>query len=256
MGGFLVIEEHTPLPRWLGDRIGAYLPSRCRDIMLCGAKGQIALYHDITTERGREKIVLRLQEAQTRGLVCAVIGDDVRRTVGSKLKHRLSDGRILCASLRLERIVSETDCMRSRIAFVGADSMLGRAIAVYLAKRVRFLTLVGKSETALHRLARCLWQTEGIAVTVGVREADRIITIDELIQDADCLAEGRCVSSVLAECAVFASRPSHERYYHITARTLAETAELARAWGISILVKKGAGAGRIRLTNEPSVNII
>lgn len=257
MAGFFVIEEHTSLPRWLGSRIGAYLPVRCRDVVLCDAAGRIAMHHDITSERGQKKAVLQLQEAEERGIVCAVVGDDnVRQAIGSRLTYPLVDGRLLLASLRLAAIISEVDCARERIALDGADSVLGRAVAVYLARRVRFLSLVGRRETALQRLAECLWQTEGIAACVGMREADRIVTLDELTKEADCLTEGRCVSSVLAECALFASRPLHERYDHITARTLVQTAELARGLGISILPKNSASAGQIRLTNEPSAHII
>ncbi len=257
MAEFLVIEEHTRLPKWLGSRIGAYLPARCRDIVVCGREGQTEAYHDITSTRGRKRAVLRLREAEEQGIICAVIADEnVRQDIGDRLVHPLADGSILSASLRLERIMSETDCARARIAFDGADSMLGRAVAAYLAKRVRFLTLVGRSETALQRLARCLWQTEGIAATVGVRNADRVIMLGELVQETDCLAGGQCISSAVVECALFAGHFSRERYYHITARTLAETAELARDQGISILPKKGAGAGQIRLTNDLSAHII
>lgn len=257
MAGFFVIEEHTCLPRWLAHHIGAYLPVRCREVMLCGEKGRIEAHHDITSERGQEQAVLRLRQAQEEGIVCAVIADHgVRQRIGNRLTYPLCDGTVLLASLRLARIVSETDCTRKRVAFVGADSVLGRAVAVYLAKRVRFFALGGKSETSLRRLADCLRQTEGIAACIGAREDDIVITLEELTAEADCLSEGRRMLPAMIECALFASRPWDKRYYHITARTLAEIAELARAQGISILSKKGASTGQIRLTNEPSANII
>ena len=257
MAEFLVIKEHTRLPKWLACRIGAYLPARCRDITVCGIKGRLEVYRDITSARGRERAVLRLQEAERQDIVCTVIADKtVRQDIARSLVHPLADGSILSASLRLERIMSETDCVRARIAFDGADSTLGRAVAAYLAKRVRFLTLIGRSENALCRLARCLWQTEGIAAIVGARKADRIITLGELVQEADCLAGGQCISTAIVECALLAGHFSRERYDHITARTLMKTAELARGLGISILPKKGAGAGQIRLTNAPSAHII
>ncbi len=257
MAGFLVIEERTPLPRWLASRIGTYLPVRCRDIAVCGAEGQVLTYHDITSAHGQKKATLRLAEAEEEGIVCGVIAEDtIRRAIESKLKYPLCDGRLLAASLRLERILEETDCARTHIALGGGDSVLGRAVAVWLAKRVRFFSLVGRNKTALQRLARCLWQTEGIAVTVGTQSADRIITLAELTEEADCLAEGQCISSVLAECIAFAGRPLHERHRLVTARTLAETAETARVLGISIQPKNSAAAGRFRLTNAPSVNII
>lgn len=257
MAEFLVIEERSSLPQWLSHRIGTYLPIRCRDILLCSAEGKIETHHDITSVRGQKKAVTRLQEAEERGIVCAVIGnDDVRREIGRALRYPLSDGSLLCASLRLEQVISEMDCARARIALGGADSMIGRAVATYLAKRVRFLSLVGRSETALHRLAKCLWKTEGIAVTVGARSDDRVITLDELTAEADCHAEGQYISSAVAECAILASRSPRERDHLVTARTLVQTAELARASGISILPKNSASAGQIRLTNAPSENII
>lgn len=257
MARFLVIEEHTPFPTYLAHRVGAYLPTRRRDIMVCGAEGQIEAYHDITTERGQQKAVLRLREAEKEGIISAVIAErTVRQAIARELTKPLCDGSILSAALRLEDILGETDCRTARIMLVGADSTLGRAVAVYLAKRVRFLSLVGRSETSLQRLARRLWQTEGIAAVVGTEKADRVITMDDLTAEADCCAEGQRVSSAVAECALFARHLPYKRYDHITARTLTATAELARAQGISILPKKGAGIGQIRLTNEPSANII
>lgn len=257
MAEFFVIEEHTPLPSWLAHRIGAYLPARTRDTILCGAKGQIEAHHDITSERGQKRAVLRLRQAQEKGIVCAVIADKMQRqAIARDLTAPLATGSILSAALRLAHIVSEADCQTERIVLDGADSALGRAVAVYLAKRVRFLSLIGRSETSLRRLARCLWQTEGIAVRIGTKEGDRIIKMDDLTADGDCLIEGRCTALSVAECALFAHHLPCARYDHITARTLAETAELARARGISIWPKKGALAGQIRLTNEPSANII
>ena len=245
MARFLVIEEHTPLLAWLAHRIGAYLPGRTRDIMLCGAEGQIEAYHDITSERGRKKAILRLQQAQEEGIVCTVIADEaVRQTIAHRLAKPLCDGSILSVALRLEHIVSEADCQKERIALVGADSTLGRAVAVYLAKRVRFLSLVGRSETSLQRLARRLWQTEGIATCVGRREDSRIIKMDDLMADGDCSIAGRCTALAIAESALFAHYLPHERYDPITARTLVEIAELARAQGISIRPKKGVSTGK------------
>ena len=246
MRGFLVIEEQSYLPRWLTKHIGAYLPSRRQAVSLCGADGSHLLYHDLSSPRARQKATAQLRIAQERGAVCGLIGrEEVRQAIESALDAPLADGRLLCTSLRLARLTEVSGRQDRRITLLGADSELGQAAAVYLAKRVRYLSVDGKRKGLLDRLAQRLWQTEGIAVRVGRGEGDTLVSMEEISIPVDCVtADGRHVSSVLAECALFAGDDTLRAGCRMTARILVRMAEAARFGGMALLTKKSTRSGK------------
>lgn len=233
MGRFLVIEEQSRLPRWLTKRIGAYLPPCRREVSLCGADGSHLLYHDLSSPRVRKKVTAHLREAQKAGIVCGLIcRDAVRQSVEDALDAPLFGGRLLCTSLYLAQLTAASDSREMRITLIGADSELGQAAAAYLAKRVRYLTIDGRRRGVLERLARRLWQTEGIAVRVGRGEGEPLISMDDISSLAKCAVGGRSVHPVIAECALFAGDDALRAGRGATARILARTADAARLCGI------------------------
>lgn len=241
MGRFLIIEEHTYLPRWLAERLGACLPPVMHDAeALCGAQGRRLVFHDLSSMRAKRKLTERLCDEQGSGTVCGILSSGgVRQALTGSLTAPLFDGSLLCTSLRLARIVRETDCAVSGITLDGADSELGQAAAVYLAKRVRFLSLVGRKTSLLDRLSKRLWQTGGIAVRVGRGEDDRILSMDEISSPSKWVsAEGRPLPPVIAECALIAGSAAVCDGRIITARTLEKMAEAAQFHGIELLAKK------------------
>lgn len=220
-------------------RVGTYLPPAVREESLCGAEGKHLRYHELSTLRTRQKVTARLREAQTAGVICGLTcQDDMRQVMQGALDAPLFDGRLLCTSLRLTQLAKEADCS-TRITLLGADSVLGQAAAVYLAKKVRFLSLVGRKTSLLDRLSKRLWQTEGIAVRVGRGEDDRILSMDEISSPSKWVsAEGRPLPPVVAECALIAGSAAVCDGRIITARTLEKMAEAAQFHGIELLAKK------------------
>lgn len=233
VGRFLVIEEQSRLPQWLTKRLGAYLPPCRQEVSLCGADGSHLLYHDLSSPRARKKAVSQLRAAQEAGMVCGLIcRDDVRRSVQDALDAPLADGRLLCTSLRLAHLAETADSQEIRITLIGADSELGQVAAAYLAKRVRYLTIDGRRRGVLERLARRLWQTEGIAVRVGRGEGDPLVSMDDISSLVKCAVGSRYVHPVIAECALFAGDDALRAGHAVTARILTRTADAARLYGI------------------------
>lgn len=256
---FLVVEEGSRLPPWLARLVGRYLPPAiCREVELCGVGGRKIAFDDIRSASGKRRLIARLQQAYENGMVCGVdgIADDLKQTIMSACRAVLCDGSMLGVTFCLADVMNRADNKWCRILLREADSDWGQAVAICLARRVRFLALSGQNTIRVGRLANRIWQQEGIAVTVGESEADLVITRQSILS-AKCMVKiGACYTSqVMAECALMANMEP-VKTNRITADMLEDMVALARRFACESVREKACGKKEIRLTNKSSKHII
>lgn len=243
MRKFLVVEPQDRLPKWLMRTVGRYLPPAIGwQGELCDAKGTCVAFGDVESAGGQKRLIARLKRAKSEGTICGTVGisDKVRCAAEDELRSPLYDGRILLAVLRVMAWSEGEKSICGKVLLRGADCGLGQAMAAYLARRVRFLTLAGRNERVLERSAHRLWQMEGIAVTVGAGEADSVIDAGAAVQYGTMIRIGeKYVLPAVAECALL-SLMQFDETCTITVGMLERLTALARVYGV----------GRIRGEND------
>lgn len=251
MREFLLIEQVSGIPCWLASAIGRYLPPiTVWHGEVFGIRGKRIVFLDIESAEGQKRLLARVRRAQEENMVCAV-GNAAKYTVPIDAEMICYDGTMLSAVLQAEDLLGKIDCGRCRILLRDADSCLGQALAVYLARRVRFLSLAG-SKISIKRLASRLWSQEGIAVTVDVQNAD--IVFEPIRCESVIVEDGEVLDVAMAECALVAAMPDANRQY-ITAGMMERIASLIKHHHI-ILARESVDEKEIRLTNKQSKHII
>lgn len=251
MREFLVIEQADGIPRWLTRMVGRYLPSiTVWQGELFGVRGKRIVLADIESEEGQKRLFARMICAQKEGIVCTV-DNATNHAVQIDAGMICYDGTMLSAVLQAEDLLEKIDCSRCRILLRGADSRIGQALAVYLARRVRFLSIAGE-RSSVQRLASRLWNQEGIAVAVDAQDAE--LVFETMRYGCVMLAGGSTIDSAMAECALVATMTDPGNPC-ITVGMLERIATLVRQHHI-ILAGESADEKEIRLTNKQSKHII
>lgn len=251
MRGFLVIEQADRIPRWLTRMVGRYVPPiTVWQGELFGVRGKRIVLADIESAEGQTRLLARVRRAQEENVVCAV-GNALKHTVPIDAEMICYDGTMLSAVLQAEDLLEKIDCDRCRILLRDADSRIGQALAAYLARRVRFLSLAG-SKVSIKRLASRLWHQEGIAVALDAQDAD--IVFEPMRCESVVAEDGAVIEVAMAECALVATMTDTNRQY-ITVGMLEGIASLIKQHHI-ILTRESVDDKEIRLTNKQSKHII
>lgn len=143
------------------------------------------------------------------GAFTAVVGD-AGLTVARALDIGVTTGNSYTAAIAIEgtreaaRFMGH-DLDRAEVAVLGATGSVGRACALILARDCRHLTLIGRSEDKLEKLAKGVMRETGLAaqtstdIKKSLPKADIIITVSSAvgsIVDPDDLKPGAVVCDV------------------------------------------------------------
>lgn len=208
MRRFLVIEPTCALPEWMAKLIGRYLPPAVRwDGELCGVSGRCIAIADRMSTRGQARMIALIRQAQAEGNVCAIRGADRQlvEAIERATDKPIVTGELLTMVVRLEAVLRKIRYDLTRILLCRADTPLGQAVTAYLATKVRFLAITGERDEILTGLANRLWRKQGIAVTVGEREADIVLSMDRLCRKMERVTVGEVIlPTALVEAAYLA----------------------------------------------------
>ncbi|CCO08689.1 Shikimate/quinate 5-dehydrogenase [Desulforamulus hydrothermalis] len=143
------------------------------------------------------------------GAFSKVVGD-AGITVAKQLKIPVTTGNSYTIAMALEGAKKAAQLMghdlkRARVTVVGATGSIGSVCALALARDVKHLTLVGRNEAKLYRLADRIMYETGLAAEVtahskaALRQADLVLTVtgslDAVIEPED-LKPGAVVCDV------------------------------------------------------------
>jgi len=143
------------------------------------------------------------------GAFTSVVGD-AGISIAKNLNIAVTSGNSLTVATALEgaekaaRIMGH-DIKNSEVVVVGASGSIGRVCAQILARKSRFLTLVGRRTEKLEALAEQILQDTGLSVRItsnihgALKKADVVITVTssvDTIIDADDLKPGAVVCDV------------------------------------------------------------
>ncbi|ABO48722.1 Shikimate/quinate 5-dehydrogenase [Desulforamulus reducens MI-1] len=143
------------------------------------------------------------------GAFTKVVGD-AGITVAKNLKIPVTTGNSYTVAMALEGAKKAAQLMghdlkKSRVTVVGATGAIGSVCALFLARDVKNLTLVGRNEAKLHLLADRIMYETGLAAEVNsniksvLRKSELVITVtssmDTIIQPED-LKPGAVVCDV------------------------------------------------------------
>ncbi|GAB6179167.1 polysaccharide biosynthesis protein [Desulfotomaculum defluvii] len=143
------------------------------------------------------------------GAFTKVVGD-AGITVAKNLNIPVTTGNSYTVAIALEGAKKAAQLMghdlkRARVTIIGATGAIGSVCALFLARDVKNLTLVGRNEAKLHLLADRIMYETGLAAEVSsnvkatLRKSDLVITVtssmDTIIQAED-LKPGAVVCDV------------------------------------------------------------
>ncbi len=203
MGKFLVIDiapwEEEGILRYLPRGLRSYLPLK-EDWRgrLFGQEGVVLRAREGSSLRGRRMGERRFHRAWQEGAVCGSIGGMLQAE-----ERRIADGTWLTAVLSVLRAEAEDS-----VFVTDADTPVGTAAALWLAGRVRFLSITGRRHEMLVRLAERIRQREGLAVRVTDAAEGGCVVRANGERDTRVRAEGRFISAAAAEAALLAAMPS------------------------------------------------
>ncbi len=143
------------------------------------------------------------------GALTAVVGD-AGITVAKNLDIPVTTGNSYTVATAIEGVKKASDQMgydykNAKICIVGGGGSIGSVTAQYLAREVRFLTVVGRDLKRLHNVAEKILNDSGLAVSISkkvkksVSEADIVITVTgsvESVIDGSELKPGAIVCDV------------------------------------------------------------
>ncbi len=246
MRRFLVIEPTRALPEWLAKLIGRYLLPTVRwDGELCGVSGRCITIADRMTRRGQARLIALIRQAQAEGVVCAISEADSRlvETIEQATNEPIVTGDLLMMAVRLEAVLREIACDLTRILLCQADTPSGQAVTAYLATKVRFLAIAGERDVILTGLANRLWRKQGIAVTVGEREADIVLSMDRLCRKMERVRVGDVTLPTALVEAAYLARTAQGDMYRLTQHKIEGLMQFIREYEVHA-IRENAEAQR------------
>lgn len=241
MRKFLAIEPQRAMPEWLAKLIGRYLPPTVRwEGELCGVFGRCITIADRMTTRGQARLAMLIRQAQAEGYICAIseASDELVEAIERATDESIVTGELLTMALRLKAVLRKIPCDLTRILLCQADSPSGQVVTTYLATKVRFLAIAGERDAILTGLANRLWLTQGIAVTVGEREADIVLSMDRLCRKMEQVTVGDVIRSTALVEAVYLARAAQGDMYRLTHHRIEDVMRFIREYEVHSIAEK------------------